>query len=875
MQSKVLKQTCCMISVALALASTSAAQSQRERPRDSFDAATGRNLLNYPPHRGADIEHIRLEIDIPDMNVPKLNVRETVRFAPIAGPVQVLPLNGSLLKISSASSAGRSVKFETVESEQVVNFSFDPPVDAGQTADLVVDFFVDDPPEGLIWTLESPAWPGRPALVYSQGEAESNRYWFLSHDFPNDRTTSEVLVTVPSGYEAVSNGREVRRVRTAERTHFDFVQDRPHAAYLITLVVGKFDVVDVGTERVSMPVYVPPGKGNLVRGSFGRTADMVALYERITATPYPWAKYAQVLATNFVVGGMENTSATTLHESALLDQAAREDDDGEDLVSHELAHQWFGDLLTCKSWEHIWLNEGFATYFEHLWRQYENSGGSTALIWDVRGDRDRYLAGIWDEFQNTIEKDHVDAPYKAGMVSKQYAHPDDVFEREANPYPKGASVLHMLRERLGDKTFFMALQNYTRSFRDRSVETDQFRRVMEDASGLSLQRFFDQWCMRPGVPQVDVDVKWNDATSELVLAFSQRQLIDGDNPAFALEFPVWVRCTGEDSPRAVIANFDTREAEVRIAMPSAPTIVAINPDLTTLADLRVKQDSARWIDQLASGPTVAAKLQAAVHLERSIDGDATAITSALANAAVSRSTNPRVRERCLEALGHLGGVSEATDEHTERPCSKAAAAVLWAISRDSLPDEPHLRAALVEHLSEAASCTPDEQRAKIVAWFRDRLEHDRSPAVRAQAVKGVARLLGKDALEDARVALSQETHADTVRKAGLEALEVVGSPEALALAMKYVAPGYEHSTRSQAAKTIAKLSSHDPARVYALLSVLAEDREPSTAGAAVEALADVDDPRVRPWLEDRAEHARGRTERHQARQALDKMVKLP
>src|SRR5688572_20052583 len=148
---------------------------------------------------------------------------------------------------------------------------------------------------------------------------------------------------------------------------FHWVQDKPHVAYLVTMVVGKFDIVDVGTPQLSMPVYVTQGQGKNVQATFGRTKDMVDFFNKTTGQTYPWARYAQLCVHNFGAGGMENTSATTLYESCVIQPDALLDHDLDGLISHELAHQWFGDLATCNSWEHIWLNEGFATYATHLW----------------------------------------------------------------------------------------------------------------------------------------------------------------------------------------------------------------------------------------------------------------------------------------------------------------------------------------------------------------------------------------------------------------------------------------------------------------------------------------------------------------------------
>ncbi|QYU67690.1 M1 family metallopeptidase [Leptolyngbya sp. 15MV] len=399
-----------------------------------------------------------------------------------------------------------------------------------------------------MWTPSDPAYPGRAAQLHTQGQSEFNSYWFPIRDFPNVRLSTEVIATVPAGFEVVSNGRLVDRAAVgAGRVRFHWSQERPHPPYLVSLVVGKFDVVDVARAgSVPMPVYVPPGRGRDVERTYGRTALMAELFARLIDEPYPWEKYAQVVVHNFEAGGMENTSATTMHDTAILTADGVADQDIEDLIAHELAHQWFGNMITCRSWEHLWLNEGFATYFEALWLERQPLAPDRGLRRTQRqwSGRDLYLARVLEALDAFRDSDLPDAPRQPAMVSKEYRHADETFGRAADPYAKGAFVLHMLRTKLGDDVFFRGLAAYVDRFAFKEVETNDFRRVMEDVSGEALEAFFAQWCFRPGLPGVEITPAWEPRAGgggELNLTVRQTQRIDRENPAFMIDLPVWIR----------------------------------------------------------------------------------------------------------------------------------------------------------------------------------------------------------------------------------------------------------------------------------------------------------------------------------------------
>src|SRR5690606_32345803 len=195
------------------------------------------------------------------------------------------------------------------------------------------------------------------------------RHWFVCHDYPNERMTTELIVDVPAVYSVSSNGRLVSHLTTGDRAVWHWLQDKPHVPYLVTLVIGTFDIVEIPHDRVPMKVWVPQGLGDQVMQTYGRTGDMIDLFEQRFGVPYPWDRYDKRVVKNFGAGGMENTSATSMYPTAILDSTALLDGDLDGLIAHELAHQWTGDLITCKSWAHIWLNEGWATYCSALWNE--------------------------------------------------------------------------------------------------------------------------------------------------------------------------------------------------------------------------------------------------------------------------------------------------------------------------------------------------------------------------------------------------------------------------------------------------------------------------------------------------------------------------
>ncbi len=367
------------------------------------------------------------------------------------------------------------------------------------------------PRRGLYFLEPDEHVPDRPRQVWSQCQEEDARYFIPCIDKPHVKMTTEIAVRVPNGWSVLSNGALVSKTTPKKGAwRFHWKMDAPHPSYLLTLVAGEFDEVEENARRggpvsgagakgakaaardtVPLSYLVPRGRLEEGLRTFARTPNMVEYFGTITGTPYPWNKYAQVVVSDFIFGGMENTTATTMYEHILLDARAAIDITSDDLIAHELAHQWFGDYVTCRDWSEGWLNEGFATFFEHVWR--EQAKGRDEYDFGLKGDLEGYLA-------------EATGRYRRPIVCQDYDAPLDLFDRHL--YEKGALVLHTLRVELGDDLFWKGIAVYLERHARGVVETRDLMRAMEEVSGRSLGKLFEQAIYKPGHPECDVHVAW-------------------------------------------------------------------------------------------------------------------------------------------------------------------------------------------------------------------------------------------------------------------------------------------------------------------------------------------------------------------------------
>ncbi|MBL7936702.1 MAG: M1 family metallopeptidase [Bacteroidia bacterium] len=351
--------------------------------------------------------------------------------------------------------------------------------------------------------------PDKMPQIWTQGETQSNSVWFPTIDNPTEKMTDEIYMTVDDKYTTLSNGLLTDSKKNEDGSRTDhWVMDLPHAPYLVMMGVGEFKkVTDEPWNGKEISYYVEKEYEPHAKAIFGKTKKMVEFYSTRLGVPYPWQKYAQIVARDYVSGAMENTTAT-LHGDFVCYQTTREIIDGakgESTIAHELFHQWFGDLASCESWSNLTLNESFATYGEYMWIEFEY--GRDAADDHHAGSRYGYFAQAGQK--------------QVDLVRFDYAEREDMFD--AFSYNKGGQILHMLRKYVGDDAFFASLKLYLEKNKFKTAEAHDLRLAFEEVTGEDLNWFFNEWYYAKGHPDLDIKKSYDATTKKLKLEITQQQ----------------------------------------------------------------------------------------------------------------------------------------------------------------------------------------------------------------------------------------------------------------------------------------------------------------------------------------------------------------
>jgi aminopeptidase N len=480
--------------------------------------------VNWIRSRQIDVKHIAIDLKFDWEKESAFGVT-TVTLAPFKDTNKVYLDAASMTINSVKSAAGADLKFSYNGEKDGDNLEImlDRVYKSGENVIVKVDYatnYVNKADadtsigsfgRGLRFIKPTAEEPNKPRQIWSQGESEFNRYWFPSYDSPNDFRTTELRATVQKPFFVVSNGALLETKENADGTRtFYWKMDAPYTNYLTSIVVGEYTEVKNGEfEGKPIVAYGYPSETKEVALTTKNLPANIKFFSEKTGIKYPYAKYAQTFVEDFG-GGMENISATTQIEEMIHDDRELLDTDSESLQSHELAHQWFGDYVTCRDWGQIWLNESFATYFQALWHE-ELKGHEFFLYNDVRGNQQQVLE-TWN------------LGTRRPIVTKYFENKDAMFDNYS--YPGGAAILHMLRKHLGDAQFFKAMNHYLTSNAHQPVSTEDLRIAIEETTGESMDWFFDQWLYRMGHPVFEVTQNYDPAAKKLTLNVKQTQKID-------------------------------------------------------------------------------------------------------------------------------------------------------------------------------------------------------------------------------------------------------------------------------------------------------------------------------------------------------------
>ncbi len=588
----------------------------------------------WPPERTFQLLHLRLDLVIDDAT-KSVTGTATHRLAAINDGLKEVAFDQYELDIRGVKDdAGKALDFEVIGEQLLVRLP--RARKAGVPFEIRIRYSAS-PRKGMFFPAPDPGYPEKPRIVWTQGEEMDNRSWYPSYDYPNQKFTTEILATVHERYKVVANGHLVAEKHDAARhtRTFHWLQDKPHPNYLVALVVGEWDSKEWDADGVPVQAFVPKGMGKAIDLCFSRVPAMVKFFGRATGLKFPWDKYAQACVPDFTFGGMENTSLTILHEYCLTDEHAYPDYNSDALLSHELAHQWFGDYLTCKSWGHLWLNESFADYFECLW-------------WEEHYGRDDFILHLGEIREDYYEE--ADKEYKRPIVTHRFVDAEDMLD--SHTYNKGCSVLHMLRTVLGDELWWKGIAHYVKKHALSNVETTDFRVALEEATGKSLGWFFEEWLDGAGHPEYEVSWSWDAAAKQVELKVKQTQEVKDGVPLFTM--PVAVELATDDRVWRQTLQVDRAEQTFRIAAAERPKAVLFDPDGALLKKLTFKKEEDELLWQLAHAKTIWSRIEAADGLGRFVGSDEVA---AALGKALAKDRHWGVRRAAAGALGGVGTVA--------------------------------------------------------------------------------------------------------------------------------------------------------------------------------------------------------------------------
>ncbi len=807
---------------------------QRPAPSHAHPIFGNPHRWQWAPDKTFHVLNYRLRLHF---NEPKSEIfgEETISLTPYRSHCQHVTLDSTGLTIDRVTLAGhaaRALVFTAHDPHLTITLPGSYPAGSFIKLRIVYHGF---PKTGLFFINPDRFYPRRPQEIWSQGEPEDNQYWFPCWDYPNDKATSEIVTTVPAGQSVVSNGRLVSVRRRGNQVTYDWVERVPHSSYLISIAVGPWVRITQHLGRLPVEYYVPNyiSRARALR-SFGLTPQMIAWYEQETGVAYPYEKYAQTTVHNFTEGGMENISATTQTEWTLHDARAELDFKSQGLVSHELAHQWFGDLVTTRDWANIWLNEGFATFMSATWTEHHD--GEDAYRYQIYQDQ----SGARMEDQDR---------YRRPVVDYHYRYPMQMFD--ATTYSKGAAVLAMLRDVLGNRLFWKSLHNYLQAHRAANVGTSDLMEAIRETSGRSLDWFFHEWIFRGGYPEYAVQAHYNPANHMESVAVRQTQPVNGVTPLFRM--PVELAFYGAPGQsRHLTIQVAQRNQTFFVPLSFDPKIVDFDPNDRVLKRLRYSPPLEQLLAQVRSDPAMMSRLWAARQLGRREAGQPGTAGNAVAALRQALRADPfwAVRAEAATALAAIGG--------------KAAKAALMAGLHDR---NSSVRAGVADALGRFAGSDPDVFQALVT-----RLRQDPSYAVEAQAASSLGATRSPQAIT-VLLSVAQSPASIYVQQGVLAALAATGNPAVAPLLLADARPGIPERLRLTALGLLPRLKAVlKPEQTQPVIEAALDSSFPFLQGVAMQDAADLGLTALKPRIQNLATSLPQAAQRSQARHALERFA---
>jgi aminopeptidase N len=777
----------------------------------------------YIPSHDFHTQNIKLELRF-DWEHEQALGTEIITFAPLLKDLGRVELDAANMTFNSVKLAsGAPLKFETDGPHEKLRITLDRAYQPNETLTVAIDYHTNGVStargiggfgRGLTFIKPTTEDPKRPRQIWSQGETEYNHYWFACYDHPNDFTTTEVIATVEKPMIVISNGKLLSTKDNKDNTRtFDWKIDQPHATYLTSIVVGDYAAVAGNYAGIPVISYVYPNELAEGKATTSRLPDMVKFFSEKTGVKYPYAKYSQTMTRDFG-GGMENISATTQTDNMIHDARTEIDQTSDSLESHELAHQWFGDYVTCRSWADVWLNESFATYFQAMWDEH-SLGHDDFLYRDVRANQETYYRD-WARGA------------RRPVVTENYLNADAIFDNYA--YPRGGAVLHMLRQTLGEENWWRAINHYLTKYAHQPVSTEQFRIAIEEATGQSMDWFFDEWVYKMGHPIFRVTQAYDPAARTLTLTVKQEQKPDpnyGYPQATFFQTPVEIEIGAANGARIERVMIEPREEQsFTFQTESEPQLIDFDYGDTLIKELHFDKTTDALVYQLSHDQDVMGRMWALGQLsERRRDKDTGAAEKQrIAEAIADSLTQDKFWGMRFEDAAALRDAS-----------GDAVKAALRTAARDQ---NSRVRARAIQSLGVSKDAA--------LAGVYQHLLADESYSVIRAAAQALGETRSADGYDALVKLLGIPSWRDNIRLAGLTGLAALGDKRALDIGLKYAASDNPSQVRAAAVTLLGAVGKDDP-RVFPIISeaLLKSASPPNFAllGAAGRALVELGDQR--------------------------------
>ncbi len=783
--------------------------------RESFTFPTARPQWTPPRHYKIDLLMMDWNVDIKNERVDAIS---KLKITAIVPEMTAVFLHAAELNITGISdSSGEELGYDTQPDEEKMIVYLSKALKQGETEEIIFTYTIEHPRGGIWFINPCPEFPDIESSFWTQMQDDYARYVVPVYDNPSHKFPTETILTVPEGYYAMSNGYLKERKKNDDGTEtFHWVQELPIPAYLMTMAASEYVEYKEDLDGLEVSYYVHKrwDKDTVYR-SFGKTPEMIKFFEQKLGVKFPWAKYAQVTAANFVIGGMENTSATTQTDVTLHDEKIHKDYQSDGLVSHELSHMWGGDLVTCRTWSHGWLNEGWATQMQNEWKLHDM--GYDEYLYEQYGKQTAYFG----EDKNQ---------YRRPIVQNEWERGSDVFDRHL--YPGAAWRYYMLKHLVGEERWWQILGEWMTRFAYKSPYTHDLEALFTEMTGEDFGWFFKQWLYQAGYPECTIDCSHDEKLGYALVKIEQTQKHDDGMTPEVFEFPLTVEFVDdEDNRTRYTMNVTERVHGFYYPVQKKPKQIIIDPDYATLMDWKIKKPEPMWIEQLLHGANIMQRIKAAQALGK------------------------KATPKALETLG------KALTKDIFWGVQAEVAKVLGSIKTESALDQ------LLKGVNVPDSRTRTDVAAALGGFYQNSrafealeklLDDEESHFVVASAATSIGKTKHRLAFEllKKRIKDVPSTWTEIVKRGYLSGIKETEKEEAIDILIEHTKPGVPDYIRREVPGTLAVLGKRYKKKhpdIRSILEKLLYDKSYRVQVGAISAAKDYGDSSLLPALTKLAE----------------------